>query len=95
MLQCIAVCCSVRSASQCAAVCCSALQCVLMRCSMSQCVAMCRSVLLCVVVCGSVSQCVAVRCVLRRKSTYKRRGIGGSKTTATKGKSIAVAYIYI
>jgi len=54
------------------AVCCSALQCVAVRCSVSQCVAVCRSALhcvavrcnvsQCVTVCRSALQCVAVRC---------------------------------
>ena len=69
MLQCVALCCSVKKlpddeqvtyAVFCSvffAVCCSVLQCVAV---CLQCVAVCCSVLQCVAVCCSVLQCVAV-----------------------------------
>ena len=57
---------------RCVVVCCSGLQCVvvrpalempfLFRHSMSQCVAVCCIVLQCVAVCSGALQCVAVRC---------------------------------
>ena len=43
-------------------VCCSVLQCVVVRCSVLQCVEVCCSVLQCVAVCCNVLLCEAVRC---------------------------------
>jgi len=72
VLQCVAVCCSVRYSVLevcciCSAVCCRDARqlrerCVAVCCSVLQCVAVCCSVLQCVAVCGSVLQHVAVYC---------------------------------
>jgi len=73
VLQCVAVCCS---ALQCVAVRCSVLQCIAVCCSALQCVAVRCSVLQCVAVCCSVLQCVAVwllvSCILWNPSHLRK-----------------------